>query len=79
MIEDSPYNSSTVSEFENIDDSTSGFSLGVGYMLKNTTIDLSFVKIESSNYKKMYDTGLTNPINLNSKNTTVTISVSTIF
>ncbi len=79
MIEDSPYNSSTVSEFENIDDSTSGFSLGVGYMLKNTTIDLSFVKIESSNYKRMYDTGLTNPINLNSKNTTVTISVSTIF
>ena len=79
MFEDSPYKSSIVSEFENIDDSTSGFSLGIGYKLYNTSIDLSFVKINSSKYKKLYDTGLTNQINLDSENTTVTFSVSTIF
>ena len=79
MIEDSPYNSSTASEFENIDSSTDGYSLGLGYKLNNTVIDLSFVKINVSNYKRLYDTGLTNQINIDSNNTTVTISVSTIF
>ena len=64
MIEDSPYNSSAVSEFENIDDSTNGFSLGFGYKLNDTVIDLSFVKINSSKYKRLYDTGLTNQINI---------------
>ena len=79
MIEESPYNSSTASEFENIDDSTNGFSLGLGYKLNDTVIDLSFVKINSSKYKRLYDTGLTNQIKIDSDNTTVTISVSTIF
>ena len=79
MIEDSPYNSSTASEFENIDSSTDGYSLGIGYKLNNTVIDLSFVKTNVSNYKRLYDTGLTNQINIDSNNTTVTISVSTIF
>ena len=79
MIEDSPYSSSTVSEFENIDDSLDGFSLGVGYKLNDTMIDMSFVKINSSKYKRLYDTGLTNQVNIDSRNTTVTISVSTIF
>ena len=79
MIEDSPYNSSTVSEFENIDDSTNGLSLFLGYKLNDTVIDLSFVKINSSKYKRLYDTGLTNQINIDSDNTTVTISVSTVF
>ncbi len=79
MIEDSPYSSSTVSEFENIDDSLDGFSLGVGYKLNDTMIDMSFVKINSSKYKRLYDTGLTNQVNIDSINTTVTISVSTIF
>ncbi len=79
MFEDSPYNSSIVSEFENIDDSTDGFSLGLGYKLNNTVIDLSFVKINSSKYKRLYDTGLTDQINIDSQNKTVTISVSTIF
>ena len=79
MIEDSPYKSSTESEFENIDMSSNGFSLGIGYKLNNTIIDLSFVRIESSKYKKLYDTGLTDRINLDAKNTTFTISVSSIF
>ena len=79
MIEESPYNSDTVSEFDNIDDSVNGFSLGIGYKLENSMIDLSFVKLNSSKYKRMYDTGLTNEINIDSQNTAVTISVSTIF
>ena len=79
MIEDSPYKSSTESEFENIDISSNGFSLGIGYKLNNTIIDLSFVRIESYKYKKLYDTGLTDRINLDAKNTTFTISVSSIF
>ena len=79
MIEDSPYKSSAASEDENIDMSSNGFSLGIGYKLNNTIIDLSFVRIESSKYKKLYDTGLTDRINLDAKNTTFTISVSSIF
>ena len=79
MIEDSPYNSSTVSEFENIDDSLDGFSLGIGYKLKDTMLDLSFVKINSSKYKRLYDTGLTNQVNIDGENTTITFSISTIF
>jgi long-subunit fatty acid transport protein len=79
MIEDSPYNSDTGSEFDNIDDSVNGFSLGIGYKLNDTMIDLSFVKINSSKYKRLYDTGLTNQINVDAQNTAVTISVSTIF
>ena len=79
MFEDSPYNSPTISEFENIDDSTDGFSLGLGYKLNNTVIDLSFVNIKSSKYKRLYDTGLTDQINIDSQNKTMTISVSTIF
>ena len=42
-------------------------------------IDLSFVKLNSSKYKRMYDTGLTNEINIDDQNTAVNISVSTIF
>ena len=79
MIENSPYKSGYISEFDNIDDSTSGFSLGIGYKLNDTIIDFSFVKIESSKYKRLYDTGLTNQINVDAKNTIITISVSTVF
>ena len=79
MIEDSPYKSNPVSEFDNVDDSVNGFSLGIGYKLDNTIIDLSFVKINSSKYRKLYDTGLTNQINIDCHNTATTISVSTIF
>ena len=79
MIEDSPYNSNSIPEFDNIDDSVNGFSLGIGYKLDNTIIDLSFVKINSSKYRKLYDTGLTNQINIDGLNTATTISVSTIF
>ena len=79
MIEESPYNSGSTSGFDNTNDSIKGFSLGVGYKLNNTVIDLSYVKIDSSKYKRLYDTGLTNQINIDSKNSSLTISVSSIF
>ena len=79
MFEDSTYNSNSVYEFDNVDDSVNGFSLGIGYKLNNSIIDLSFVKINSSKYRKLYDTGLTNQINVDGQNTAVTFCVSTIF
>ena len=79
MFENSPYDSNMISEYENIDDSVKGFSLGLGYKLNNTMIDLSFVKINSSKYKRLYETGLTDQVNVNAKNKTITFSVSTIF
>ena len=49
MIEDSPYkslNNSAITDTDNnIDESTSGFSLGLGYKMNQSTIDLSFVKL----------------------------------
>ena len=83
MYEDSPYkslnNSAIPDNDNNIDDSINGLSLGIGYKLNQTTIDLSLVKIESSKYKRLYDTGLTNQVNVKTENTAVTISISTIF
>ena len=83
MYEDSPYNSlnnpAIPNTDNNIDESTSGFSLGLGYKMNQSTIDLSFVKLNKSKYKRLYDTGLTNQVNLKSDNTLITISISTIF
>ena len=63
----------------NVDDSINGFSLGIGYKLNQSTIDISFVKLNKSEYKRLYDTGLTNQVHLNTDNTMLTISISTIF
>ena len=82
MIEDSPYKSlnNEIPDIDNnIDESTSGFSLGLGYKMNQSTVDLSFVKLNKSKYKRLYDTGLTNQVNLKSRNTALTISISTIF
>ena len=75
MIEDSPYKSlnNEIPDIDNnIDESTSGFSLGLGYKMNQSTVDLSFVKLNKSKYKRLYDTGLTNQVNLKSDNTPVT-------
>jgi hypothetical protein len=84
MTQDSPYTSSSsdttaVAYDNNVDDSVNGFSLGIGYKLNQSTIDLSFVKLNKSEYKRLYDTGLTNQVHLNTDNTMLTISISTIF
>ena len=75
MTEDTPYKSTD----NNIDDSINGFSLGIGYKLNQSTIDLSYVKTNRLNYKRLFDTGLTNQIQLETDNSMLTISISTIF
>ena len=75
MTEDSPYKSTD----NNIDDSINGFSLGIGYKLNQSTIDLSYVKTNRLNYKRLFDTGLTNQVQLETDNSMLTISISTIF
>ena len=47
--------------------------------MNQSTLDLSFVKLNKSKYKRLYDTGLTNQVNLKSDNTLITLSISTIF
>ena len=83
MYEDSPYNSLNIPSIpdieNNTDESTSGFSLGLGYKMNQSTLDLSFVKLNKSKYKRLYDTGLTNQVNLKSDNTLITLTISTIF
>jgi len=73
MFQDSPYLD------DSIDQSIKSFSIGVGYKLKGTNIDLSFVQIDSSKTQRLYDTGLTDQILLNRENTMVTFSLSTTF
>ena len=75
MTEDTPYKSTD----NNIDDSINGFSLGIGYKLNQSTIDLSYVKTNRLNYKRLFDTGLTNQVQLETDNSKLTISISTIF
>ena len=75
MTEDTPYKSPD----NNIDDSINGFSLGIGYKLNQSTIDLSYVKTNRLNYKRLFDTGLTNQVQLETDNSMLTISISTIF
>jgi hypothetical protein len=75
MTEDSPYKSID----NNVDDSTNGFSLGIGYKLNQSTIDLSYVKTNRLDFKRLFDTGLTNQVQLETDNSMLTISISTIF
>ena len=65
--------------FKKIYDSINGFSLGIGYKLNQSTIDLSYVKTNRLNYKRLFDTGLTNQVQLETDNSMLTISISTIF
>ena len=58
---------------------TKGFSMGIGYKLKGTSLDLSYVKISNQNFRNLFDTGLTNQINIDTDNSLITLSVSTIF
>tara|TARA_Y100000991_G_C21973303_1_gene350730 strand:- start:38 stop:1594 length:1557 start_codon:yes stop_codon:yes gene_type:complete len=79
MYEDSPYSLNPTFESNNLDDSIKAYSIGLGYKLNATTIDLSLVTVGSKKFNRLYDTGLTNQISLDSNNKLFTISVSTIF
>jgi len=78
-LEDSPYNSNNISNYDNFDEINQGFSLGIGYKLNNTIIDLSFSKTDTEKNKRLYDTGLVDRAKVESNNSLLTFSISTIF
>ena len=79
MSKSSPYKSSYITNQNYTIEDTKGFSMGIGYKLKGTTLDLSYVKISNQNFRNLFDTGLTNQINIDTDNSLITLSVSTMF
>ena len=79
MSKSSPYKTSYITNQNYTIEDTKGFSMGIGYKLKGTTLDLSYVKISNQNFRNLFDTGLTNQINIDTDNSLITLSVSTIF
>ncbi len=55
-----------------------GFSLGVGYKFKSSTIDLSFEKYNKKYNHQLYDAGLTNQAAVDNNNTIIKLSITSI-
>ena len=55
-----------------------GFSLGVGYKFKSSTIDLSFEKYNKQYNQQLYDAGLTNQASIDNNNTIIKLSITSI-
>ena len=55
-----------------------GFSLGVGYKFRNSTIDLSFEKYNKQYNHQLYDAGLTNQAVIDNNNTIIKLSITSI-
>jgi long-subunit fatty acid transport protein len=55
-----------------------GFSVGLGYKINSSRIDLSFEKVNLSNTYEMFDAGSLGNINLNKKNSIIKLSVVTL-
>ena len=55
-----------------------GFSLGVGYKFKSSTIDLSFEKYNKQYNHQLYDAGLTNQATVDNNNTIIKLSITSI-
>ena len=55
-----------------------GFSLGLGYKINNSRIDLSFEKFSLSDTHQMLDAGFLGNINLDKKKSTVKLSIVTV-
>ena len=55
-----------------------GFSLGLGYKINNSRIDLSFEKFSLSDTHQMLDAGLLGNINLDKEKSTVKLSIVTV-
>lgn len=69
-MEESPYkNDSTIGDL-------TGYSLGLGYNFGNTKLDLTFDTSERETDYQLFNVGLTDSANLDSKNTNLTISLS---
>jgi hypothetical protein len=55
-----------------------GYSLGLGYKINNSRIDLSFEKFSLSDTYQMFDAGFLGNINLNKQNSIIKLSVVTL-
>ena len=55
-----------------------GFSIGLGYKINSSRIDLSFEKFSLSNTHQMFDAGFLGDINLDKNNTIIRLSVVTV-
>lgn len=69
-FEESPYKDETT-----IGDLT-GYSLGLGYSFGRTKLDLTFDASERENNYQLFDVGLTDSANLDTKNSNLTLSLS---
>ena len=55
-----------------------GFSLGIGYKINNSRIDLSFEKHSLKLNHRMYDAGLVGDINIAQNNSIIKLSVVSV-
>ena len=55
-----------------------GFSLGIGYKFKSSTIDLSFEKYNKQFNHQLYDAGLTNQASIDNNNNIIKLSITSI-
>ena len=56
-----------------------GFSLGIGYKINNSRIDLSFQKQSLKLNHQMYDAGFVGDINIDQNNSIIKLSVISVF
>jgi hypothetical protein len=73
FLQDSPY------ENEDIQSSLEGFSLGLGYTIYNTSIDLSYMRASQTRNDFLFDTGLSNTAAIDANITNVFLTVAINF
>ena len=55
-----------------------GFTLGIGYKFRSSTIDLSFEKYNKQHKNQLYDAGLTNQASIDNNNSIIKLSITSI-
>ncbi|MAV65629.1 MAG: transporter [Bacteroidetes bacterium MED-G13] len=78
FTKNSPF-SSSFNSLNNSIDSTDGFSFGIGYKMKYSSVDFSVQKISINKKRNLFDTGLTDQLHIENNKTLVSLSFSTIF
>ena len=74
----SPF-SSSFSSINNSIDTTNGFSFGIGYKMKYSSVDFSIQKISTNKKRNLFDVGLTDQLHIKNNKTLVSLSFSTVF
>jgi hypothetical protein len=74
----SPF-SSSFSSINNSIDTTNGFSFGIGYKMKYSSVDFSIQKISTNKKRNLFDVGLTDQLHIENNKTLVSLSFSTVF